>query len=64
MRGLKTLSLRIGESLENAYLIQEKLESTGYKVKRVLDTNILLLSHDDEKVLLQDIQANGHNLKI
>ena len=58
------MSLRIGESLENAYLIQEKLESTGYKVKRVLDTNILLLSHDDDKVLLQDIQANGQNLKI
>ena len=64
MRGLKTLSLRIEESIQNASLINDKLCLMGLKAILVPDTNIVLLSHCDDKVHLQEIEGNGHNLTL
>ena len=52
MRGLKTLSLRIEESIQNASLIKDKLCLMGLKAILVPDTNIVLLSHCDDNVHL------------
>jgi hypothetical protein len=56
MRGLKTLSLRIEESIHNASLINDKLRSMGLNVILVPETNMLLISHPDEIVYLKEIQ--------
>jgi hypothetical protein len=52
MRGLNTLSLRIEESILNASLVNENLCKMGFNVILVPDTNILLISHPDERVKL------------
>ena len=56
MRGLKTLSLRIEESIHNALLVNEKLHSMELNVILVPDTNILLISHPEDRVHLKEIQ--------
>ncbi len=64
MRGLKTLCLRIEESVINASQLSLKLSQSGHKVNLVEDTNILVISCPDEQFHLKEIEGNGHNLTL
>ena len=64
MRGLKTLSLRIEESILNASQIIDKLSHSKDHISLLPDTNIIIVNQLSEKVNLDGLEAIGHNLTL
>lgn len=64
MRGLKTLSLRIEESILNASQIIDKISHSEDHISLLPDTNIIIVNQLSEKVNLDGLEAIGHNLTL